>query len=439
MHTDGSGDDRHQEPGHSGPEPDSIEYLAARSLLQQRCWSEAALAFGRLAELLPDCSGPQHYLGDAQLQLRCWAEAAAAYRRATELRPEVADSHEGLARALFQLGCCEESSAAFHRAVQLGARACLPAGVSASTLGRQVRASELAAAAPQSATFTSFWRFIGDEPFTVSDHFFFMMQELERQGATWISRLDAKDNPGGWPIESVIPGARCLTMGPLEGSLEWDLSSRGAARIVAIEGNRENYLKCQVLKSIFPALPMEFVEGDVLEVDLPPGFDVVFCPGVLYHLSKPHVLLQKIYAAKPKLVFMTTQLGVDASHPASAFRQLADVTEISFQGQVYRGRLFPEGHGRYLSGLEPAQPSTWLYSKDLLRLIKDIGYCMEDHYVVDLGRLGMCGSYVFSVPDAGPRRPFRVGAALRLKRLLARGPARWVPTHRLLGTSGLRG
>jgi hypothetical protein len=265
-----------------------------------------------------------------------------------------------------------------------------------------IRASELSATVPQSETFTSFCRFIGDEPFSPSDEFFSMMQELERDGVTWISTLEErkKKDSGPWPLDTVIPNTRCLTMGPLEGALEWDLSNRGAASVVAIEGKRENYRKCQVLKTIFPALPMRFVEGDVLDTDFPTDVDVVFCPGVLYHLSEPHRLLQKIYELKPKLAFIATQLAVDPAHPASAVRNLTDATELVFQGRTYRGRLFPEGRSRYLSGLDRDQPSIWLYAEDLMRLITDVGLHVEDHYVVDLKQEGLCGIYVTSASSA---------------------------------------
>jgi hypothetical protein len=263
-----------------------------------------------------------------------------------------------------------------------------------------VRASELASTMPGSDTFTSFCKFIGDEPFTPGDEFYAMMQALERDGVTWISTLEKREkkDSGPWPLDTIIPNTRCLTMGPLEGALEWELCVRGAASVVAIEGKRENYLKCQVLKTIFPALPMAFIEGDVLTTDFPSGIDVVFCPGVLYHLSEPHRLLRKIYDLKPRLAFIATQLAVEPTHPASAVRDLTDLTELVVDGRTYRGRLFPEGRSRYLSGLDRDQPSVWLYAEDMMRLITDVGLHVEDHYVVDLEQDGLCGIYISSVP-----------------------------------------
>src|SRR3954467_3181292 len=149
-----------------------------------------------------------------------------------------------------------------------------------------VRASQLAATAPPSLTFASFFHFVGDEPFTISEEYFARMLELDKSGVTWISGLREKEK-SMWALDRVIPDATVLTMGPLEGSLEWRLSKLKPKRIVAVEGHHDNYLKCEVLKTIFLEMPVDFIEGDVLTTDFKGEFDVIFCPGVLYHLSKP--------------------------------------------------------------------------------------------------------------------------------------------------------
>ena len=280
-----------------------------------------------------------------------------------------------------------------------------------------VRASALPAAIQPSQTLTSFCRFIGDRPFTLSDRFVSLMEELDRERVSWISTLDDADTVAGlWSLDGVAAGATCLTMGPLEGALEWRLADMGATKIVSIEGNRANYLKCQLLKTIFPDLPIEFIEGNVLTVDLAQEFDVVFCPGVLYHVNDPQTLLDRIKSLRPRLVFISTQLAVERTHPASEFRQLKGDAEIEFRGRIYRGRLFSEGRSKYLSGTDRALPSTWLFPADLLRLMRDLGFHIQDHYVIDLGALGVCGAYVCSIPEFHPSVSFRVGVRRRLKR-----------------------
>ena len=404
------------------PETLAAAFDAARGRLDQQCWAAAAQAFRDLLKADPDFPGAHRCFGDALLRLRCWDDALAEYGRELERRPDDPESYEGQARALFQLGRCHESASVFARAVALRGR---------DGSRRNV--------APQSEAFTSFMRFVGDRPFKTSDYFVLMMEELEWEGVTWISRLDEKKGAGIWPLDRLIPGQSCLTMGPLEGSLEWELIRLGASRIVAIEGTRDNFLKCHVLKAAFPDLPVEFVNGDVVTTEVAPEFDAVFCQGVLYHLSEPHVLLAKVFALRPKLLFLDTQLGVDATHPASAFRRLTDGGQIDFGGRTYRGRLFHEGPNRYLAGLDREKPSIWLFSDDLRGLLADVGFRIEDEYIIDLGRLGVSGCYICSVPGTASTRRARVGLFARLKRRLHAYLAPRMPTEKLAGRSRLRG
>src|SRR6185295_4004117 len=97
-----------------------------------------------------------------------------------------------------------------------------------------------------SDTVRSFQRFVGKESFARTDEFLALMSEVEAQNIRWISSLQEKTT-GIWPLQTLIPGMRCLTMGPLEGALEFHLTGFGATEIVAIEGSRANYQKCQVL------------------------------------------------------------------------------------------------------------------------------------------------------------------------------------------------
>lgn len=396
-------------------------FEAATTALSQHRWAAAAQAFRDLLRTVPDHPGARRGHGTALLRLRCFGEALVEFDREIERHPHDAAAHEGRARALFQLARCAESSAAFAQAEAIG--------------GPQ----PVTQAASQGEALKSFVRFVGDRPYATGAYFHLMMEELDWEGATWISRLDEKKGAGIWPIDRLIPGLSCLTMGPLEGSLEWELIRLGATRIVAVEGTRLNFLKCHVLKTAFPHLPIDFVLGDVVTTDVAPEFDAVFCQGVLYHLSEPHVLLQRVFALKPKLLFLDTQLGVDASHPASEFRALQQEGQIELAGRSYRGRLFMEGPNWYLAGLDREKPSIWLYPNELRRLLEDVGFHIEDAYVIDLGRLGVGGCYICSVPGAASSLKVRIGIVSRVKRRLYAYLAPKIPTEKLTGRSRLRG
>jgi hypothetical protein len=374
-------------------------FEAGQALLGQQRWATAAMAFRDLLKVDPGFPEAHRGYGDALLRMKCWEESLLEYGREIDRNPNSAGAHEGQARVLFQLERCQESEAAFARV---------------AALRRGAPSSERIA--PPSEALTSFKRFVGDRPFTASDYFHLMIEELEWEGITWISRLDEKKDAEIWPLDRLVPGLTCLTMGPLEGSLEWELIRLRASRIVAIEGTRANFLKCHVLKAAFPHLPIEFVKGDVVTTDVSPEFDAVFCQGVLYHLSEPHVLLAKVFALKPKLVFLDTQLGVGPEHPASTFRGLTNAVEIEFGGRAYRGRLFPEGPNPYLAGLDQEIPSIWLFPDDLRKLLQDVGFRIEDQYVIDLGQLGVSGCYICSVPGVASPVRVRVGLVRRTKR-----------------------
>jgi hypothetical protein len=301
-----------------------------------------------------------------------------------------------------------------------------------------VLASEVAATRPQSETFDSFVRFLGDIPFTPSDEFFELMQLAERRCVMWISRLDEKKRSDGWMLEKVVRDKTCLTMGPLEGSLEWHLNNLGAGQIVAIEGNRDNVLKCRVLKAAFPELRAEFIHGDVMDTAFPES-DLAFCPGVLYHLAEPHIVLQKIYEMRPKLAFLSTQLAVTPEHPASVFRKLTSDAQLSHREKLYRGRHFNEGPSNYLAGMDRTKPSIWLYPDELSRLLADIGFHSEDAFVADLGQLGVVGSYVCSVQGHAAPIRYRLPAAARLRRRFFAGIAKRISPQHLTRKSALRG
>jgi hypothetical protein len=50
------------------------------------------------------------------------------------------------------------------------------------------------------------------------------------------------------------------------------------------------------------APPLRFIESDVSEVTLEPGFDVILRFGVLYHLVRPQDLLRKLTVLEPDLL-----------------------------------------------------------------------------------------------------------------------------------------
>ncbi len=221
-----------------------------------------------------------------------------------------------------------------------------------------------------------------------------MIKDLEQQDVQWVTRLHEDEQAKVfYQYPTLVEGHKTLTLGPLEASSDWHLASLGAAKVLGVEGFHPNYLKCQVLKTAFPSLPLEFIESDVIGMNVKPDSNVIFCFGVLYHLSEPHIFLRKIRALKPRLIFMGTQLAVDPPHPATERWQLGDIGHLEVDEQTYSGRWYPDYRSEpsnYRAGLDE-QPSFWFYPDDLLQLIKD-RFIVNDWLVEDRGEWG------FNVP-----------------------------------------
>ena len=255
----------------------------------------------------------------------------------------------------------------------------------------------------ESPTFLSFLTFMGDRPFTPTLEFFSLVAELAASGHLWVTTLDDGAAACVYRHPRLAPwikGSRFLTMGPLEAALDWNLAMLGAARVLAVEGHRPNYLKCRALKAAFPSLPIDFVEADVSQLQVEPDFDVVICCGVLYHLHEPQILLQKIRASKPRRAFLATQAAVDPPHPAFARYGLGDVAYVLAKGRAYRGRWYPDvrpGPRDYHAGLD-GRLSFWFYPEELRRLIEDAGLEVEEFVVKDEGEAGLLVDALLSVP-----------------------------------------
>lgn len=237
-------------------------------------------------------------------------------------------------------------------------------------------------------TTNSFLRFMGETPYVLNETASRKLTELEQRGVVWISRLSEP------PFEQLRPrvaGRSVLALGSCEGNLEWHLAAAGAARVTGVEGYADNFGKCGVLEALFPELPLDFRLADVETFDLPGDYDVVICPGILYHLKQPARLLEKVRAAKPAHFFLSTQLAVNPPHPAFKRYRLAEIAEVSCATGRYFGRRCPDRRGGptdYRSGLHEGA-SFWFFPGDLRRLLDDLGFDIVQWSVADLGARGM--------------------------------------------------
>ncbi len=252
-------------------------------------------------------------------------------------------------------------------------------------------------------TFHSFLHFLAGESFTGSQPLFKLMQQLAQEKIQWVTSLE----PGRWNNLSKHPrlvnrlqGAKILTLGPLEGSLDWTLATAGAASVTGVEGYWQNFLKCQALSMAFPSLPLEFIESDVMAMDVEPDYNIIVCYGVLYHLDQPHLLLKKLRELQPNMLFLATQVAVDPPHPAFRTRQLKHLSRVELNNQYYDGRLYVDQRSSplvYGSSLED-QLSFWFYPEALKQLLLDLGFHLVDWGTRDQGQAGLLAGAVATLP-----------------------------------------
>ena len=102
-----------------------------------------------------------------------------------------------------------------------------------------------------------------------------------------------------WLVEAIggVVGFNILELGPLEGGHTYMLEEHfGAASILAVEANKQAFLKCLVAKEILGAKKSHFLLGDFIRL-LESGtqkWDLIHSSGVLYHMRDPARLIQLI-------------------------------------------------------------------------------------------------------------------------------------------------
>lgn len=87
-------------------------------------------------------------------------------------------------------------------------------------------------------------------------------------------------------------GKTILELGPLEGGHTYQLYVKGANRIISVEANQRNFVKCLIIKNIL-RFEADFMLGDFRPYiqKCKARFDFILMSGVLYHMTSPHLLI----------------------------------------------------------------------------------------------------------------------------------------------------
>jgi methyltransferase family protein len=194
-----------------------------------------------------------------------------------------------------------------------------------------------------------------------------------RRHAPWVTRFRIGERDYGGQAELVddgriaqflqaFPGCRTvIELGSLEGAHSFSLA-RHAGHVMAIEGRAANLEKAELVKGLLGVENVTFRNADLETpgLDLGGPFDALFCVGLLYHLQRPWLLLDR-FSEWSDRVFLQT-------HFSDAAEELRDGVP---------GRTYGEyGKRDPLSGL--SQSSFWMTLPALTGRLEQNGYRVRE-------------------------------------------------------------
>lgn len=166
-------------------------------------------------------------------------------------------------------------------------------------------------------------------------------------------------------------GKRILELGCLEAANTKELIDLGAREVIAIEANREAFLKALIVKNEFYLDNVHFLYGDCNAILASPEFerqkwfDVCLAFGILYHMEDPLLTLDLITSSAPVL-FIWTQVASEES-PLGPWTDLQDADQ-----RVYQARKNIYQSAQHLGGI--GSFAYWLTEESLLRALADRGF-----------------------------------------------------------------
>lgn len=185
-----------------------------------------------------------------------------------------------------------------------------------------------------------------------------------------------------WLIEQIgsIEGMNILELGPLDGGHTYRLDKHGAGTVLAIEANKQSFLRCVIAKNILGMPAAKFMLGDFRQwLSTAPGqYDLIVASGVLYHMQNPIELLE-LMAAKTNRIYLWTHHFCDDEMPPGDIRRGAFIGEpITSEWRGQNIRLWKRQYHmpfmttEFCGGME--NDHIWMDRDDIVLVLRTLGF-----------------------------------------------------------------
>lgn len=201
-----------------------------------------------------------------------------------------------------------------------------------------------------------------------------------------IKAIDSDQRPK-WCAETFegFAGSSVLELGPADGYNTAALERLGA-KVTAIEGNVDAFLRCLILKNAL-GLQSQFQLGDFTRAfEGSRHVDTIYASGVLYHLQDPISFLD-MAGKNAKNLFLWTHFFDEENvknvdHEAKGFSaQISQVRQYKERNYTYYTKVYDPAHvdaDGYIGGLNAT--ANWLKRDDLFAAIEAAGYTIRKVY-----------------------------------------------------------
>lgn len=179
-------------------------------------------------------------------------------------------------------------------------------------------------------------------------------------------------------LGDLLRGKDVLELGPLEGAHTATILGAGARSVLAIEANRDAFLRCLITKEVLELRDASFRLGNFvafLEQDAR-NWPLVMASGVLYHMTDPLRLLE-LLAQRTDCLYLWTHVVDDQDMPAGDARRgyLAAPERRDWLGRSVT--LYPRPYGEpnsptFCGGMDAAP--RWMTKTDLLSGLCELGF-----------------------------------------------------------------